>query len=553
MLRVIRTIIALLSITAVTLLFVDFTGLAAEHWGWIAKWQFVPALLSLNIVALAVILILTFLFGRIYCSVICPLGIMQDVISRLRITFSPRLRRKIGVFRYRKPLNGLRYGILGAFAFMIILALANLISGTIASFVEPYSAYGRIASGLFAPVWDWANNFLADEAAAHDSYAFYTVYRVTSMAITVVGAVTLVVVGIFAAVGGRLYCNTVCPVGTTLGLISRHAIFKPVINHDACVACHACERHCKAGCIDSANKAIDLSRCVACMDCIDACREKAISFAIRPAKGKQVVRTPRKAAEDAHKSEKPAGKTNDSSKISVEESIAGKRGATSNENVSAGRRNFVTALGVLTGAAVATAVESAAEKFGDGGLTPVLNRKPVKRISRIVPAGSVSHAHVSQHCIGCQLCIQNCPNGVLKPSMDPETFMQPVMDFTEGYCTPECTRCADVCPAGVFHPIDVVLKSSTKIGTAVVDVDTCIAATQGVDCGNCERHCPTGAVVVYWATEDENDNRSIPVVDENACIGCGACESHCPVGNVASTKSNHAAIHVEGLSVHRNI
>lgn len=554
MLRIIRIILALLSVTAVTLLFVDFTGFAAEHWGWIAKWQFVPALLSLNIVVLAVILVLTFLFGRIYCSVVCPLGILQDVISRLRITFSPRIRRKIGVFRYRKPINGLRYGVLGAFAFLLILALINLISGTIASFIEPYSAYGRIASGLFAPVWDYVNNFLADEAAAHNSYAFYTTYRVTSVAITVVGAVTLIVVGLFALIGGRLYCNTICPVGSTLGLVSRYALFKPVINHDACVACHACERHCKAGCIDSANKSIDLSRCVACMDCISACREKAISFAIRPTKGKQVIHKPHKNTAAANIT--AASKSTEEEALNPTEDNTSKQNteAMSEEKISAGRRNFVSALGIAAGAVVATAAASAAEKFGDGGLTPVLNRKPVKRVSRIVPPGSVGHAHVSQHCIGCQLCIQqNCPNGVLKPSMDPGTFMQPVMDFTEGYCTPECTRCADVCPAGVFHPIDVALKSSTKIGTAVVDVDTCIAATQGVDCGNCERHCPTGAVVVYWATEDETDNRSIPVVDENACIGCGACESHCPVGNVASTKSDCAAIHVEGLSVHRNI
>lgn len=524
-LRIIRITLALLTFTAITLLFVDFTGTVATWAGWLPRWQFVPALLSLNIVALAVILIATFLFGRIYCSVLCPLGIMQDILSRLRIIFSPRLKRKIGLFKFRPAANVTRRIILLCFCALLILGLVNILSAAIASLIEPYAAYGRIATGLFAPVVNWLTNIAASWEATHDSYFFYTVYDVTSSLVAVVGAVTLAAVGLCAVLGGRVYCNTICPVGTTLGFISAHSLFRPVINLDVCNGCRSCERHCKSSCIDSRNHRIDLSRCVACMDCLNYCSTGAISFAIKPGKGGGKVKAPAQNTEEKPASTSPA-------KVSGVD-----------------RRGFLTVMGALGGALALRA----ADDLGDGGLTPVLERKPAKRVTRVLPPGAVSQAHLAQHCVGCQLCVQNCPQGIIKTSVAVDSLLQPELDFTDNSCPPTCTVCSNICPAGAFHPLSPALKSSTKIGTAVVDPDTCIAATQSENCGNCERHCPVGAIQMAWVTEDPEDMRSIPVVDEEMCIGCGACEAHCPVGHVASTKSDRTAIHVEGLRVQREV
>lgn len=91
-------------------------------------------------------------------------------------------------------------------------------------------------------------------------------------------AVTLIVVVVLAWKGGRTYCNTICPVGTVLGLLSRYSIFRPVIDAGKCTSCSLCSRRCKASCIDFKNHKIDYSRCVACMDCLDVCNKGAISF-----------------------------------------------------------------------------------------------------------------------------------------------------------------------------------------------------------------------------------------------------------------------------------
>jgi ferredoxin len=505
MLRAFRIFLAIICFLAITLLFLDFTGTAIPYCGWLAKFQVVPALLSLNVVAIIVLALLTFIFGRIYCSILCPMGIFQDIISHLHIAISGKKQRKIGKFAYHAPRSKTRNIILACFIVLIALGLFNIITATIASIIEPYSAYGRMVTALFSPIYDAANNALADWAANNDSYLFYPVAHHTSLIVSVIAAITIVVVGAFAWLSGRDYCNTICPVGTLLGFISKHSILHPVINLSKCNGCRSCERHCKAHCINAKQHDIDLSRCVACMDCISACKQHAISYTRR----KQTVSTP------------------------------------GNEPVDTSRRNFVAMLGLASGAVVA----SAADKFTDGGLTALKPKTTPLRSVRITPPGSLGQFHLNQHCVGCQLCVQACPNGIIKTSTDIESLMHPYIDYTDGYCTPECTRCSNICPAGAFHPLDEALKSSTKIGTAVVDYSVCLMAAEDIDCGNCARHCPAGAISI----ESPDDETFMPIVDEEMCIGCGACEYHCPVGSVQSIEADSSAIYVEGLARHRTI
>lgn len=196
-----------------------------------------------------------------------------------------------------------------------------------------------------------------------------------------------------------------------------------------------------------------------------------------------------------------------------------------------------------------TLAVKAGGSHGDGGFAPLKVKQPVPGTVHPVPAGAVSIRHLRSHCTACQLCISECPNQVLRPSSSFEAFMQPEMLFTKGFCHTDCHRCSEVCPAGAIKPIDLSVKAVTKIGTATVNPDICISASQGVSCGSCSRHCPVGAIEMVQT--DEGTLR--PVVDETACIGCGSCEYHCPVGTVESIASNCPAIHVEAVAVHREV
>ena len=137
----------------------------------------------------------------------------------------------------------------------------------IAALLDPYASYGSIASNFFQPIYRYANNLLAYVSERADSYAFNSVdVWLKSLPTLIVAGVAAIVVVVLSWRGGRTYCNTVCPVGTVLGFLSKYSLLKPVINTDKCVNCGICARKCKASCIDSKQHAIDYTRCVACMD-----------------------------------------------------------------------------------------------------------------------------------------------------------------------------------------------------------------------------------------------------------------------------------------------
>ena len=497
MLRRIRLIVALVFFILITLLFLDFTGTLHGWFGWLAKIQFLPAVLALNVGVILLWVVLTLVFGRVYCSVICPLGVFQDVVS----WFSGRRKKKKYRFSYSPAVSWLRYGMLGVF---IIAMIAGI--GSVVALLAPYSSYGRIVSNLFAPVYQWGNNVLAYFAERSDSYAFYeTSVWLKSLPTFIIAAGTFVVLVVLAWRNGRTYCNTICPIGTVLGFFSRYSLFRPEIDAEKCTNCSLCSRKCKAACINYKDHRIDYSRCVTCMDCIDSCKHGAISYKYRFGK-KEIKET------------SETGNTNNA------------------------RRSFLTGMGLVL---VSSAVK-AQEKKVDGGLAVILDKKVPTRTTPLVPPGAKGIRNMRTRCTGCQLCVSVCPNQVLRPSTKLETLMQPEMSYERGYCRPECTKCSEVCPAGAILKLTPADKSATQIGHAVWVEKNCVPLRDKVACGNCARHCPTGAITMVPSDADDADSLKIPVVNVERCIGCGACENLCPA-------RPFSAIYVEGHEQHRTI
>lgn len=507
MLRKIRRILAVLFFVAVTALFLDFTGAIHAWLGWTAKVQFLPALLALNVGVVVGLIILTLVVGRVYCSVICPMGVMQDIISWI----SGKRKKKQNRFSYSKEVKWLRYGVLGLFAIALVAGI-----GSFVALLAPYSSYGRIAANLFAPLYRWGNNLLALIAERMDSYAFYqTDVWMKSLPTFIIAVVTFVIIAVLAWRNGRTYCNTICPVGTVLGFFSRFSLFRPVINQQMCKNCSLCARRCKAACIDYKNHKIDYSRCVACMDCLDNCKHGALKLEYRLAK------------KDSH----PTSAISDASSTSESKQKS--------EQIDTSRRQFLTTTALFAAAAT---VEAQTKKV-DGGLAVIEDKQIPERATPIVPPGAWSARHFAQHCTGCQLCVSECPNDVLRPSTDLMKLMQPEMSYERGYCRPECIRCSEVCPAGAIKPISKEDKSATRIGHAVWVKKNCIPMRDNIECGNCARHCPSGAILMVPSDPDDETSIRIPAVNVERCIGCGACENLCPA-------RPFSAIYVEGHSTH---
>ena len=497
MLRKIRTTLATVFFVLITLLFLDFTG-TLHHWlSWLAKIQFLPAVMALNVVVVVVLIALTLIFGRIYCSIICPLGVFQDILARFG--------QKHHKYSYSREVRWLRYPVLVVF---IIAAVAGI--GTLFQLLAPYSAYGRIATMIFQPIWKLGNNLLATVAERADSYAFYSVdVWMKSLPVFIIAAVTLVVLFILAWRGGRTYCNTICPVGTVLSFFARFSWLKVHFDTDKCKNCSLCSKNCKAACIDYKTHTVDYSRCVVCGNCIYSCKFGALRY--------------------------------DNARIHAKAKTSGESGK-SGSSVDTSKRSFLLTSAMVAGAAMA----QKKEKLMDGGLAELEDKVAPARQTPLTPPGSLSFQHLAQRCTGCLLCVSECPNEVLRPSSDLMHLMLPVMSYEQGHCRPECTRCSEVCPAGAIVKVDKDEKSSIQIGHAVWIKKNCVAITDEVECGNCARHCPTGAIEMVPLDENDEESPMVPAINEAACIGCGACEYVCPA-------RPFSAIYVEGHEVHKKI
>ena len=447
--------------------------------------QLIPAILSLNVILLGILLVLGLFFGRIYCSVICPLGVLQDVLS-WKSKFFRKKRKKIR-YDYSPPQNIIRYSILALTLIVFLFGSSFLIV-----LLDPYSTFGRIASQLFRPLAIWGNNGIAYALSGMGNYTFYKVEQVSFVPLAFgVAIFFFFLITQMSWLRGRSYCNTICPVGTTLGLLSKISIFHISIDESNCTSCKACEKQCKSQCIDSATMKVDDSRCVTCFNCLSACKKGGIKYNFR------YKRTQSQPVQ---------------------------------QTVNNSRRTFL----LTSGVALASVALASTDKL-TGKTDTILSRKP------IMPPGAGSLNHFNDHCTACQLCVTKCPEQVLKPAFlqyGISGITQPHLSFsTHVFCTYDCNICSNVCPTGALQPLPMAEKKLTQLGVANFRRNKCVVFTDEKDCGACSEHCPTQAVhMIHY-----KGGLTIPEVTEDLCIGCGACESICPV-------RPFQAIYVEGTT-----
>lgn len=490
MLRKIRIVVASIVLLAFVAMFLDYTGTLHAYFGWLAKLQFLPAVLAINVIVIVGLLALTAVFGRVYCSVICPLGILQDLIGRISKGWGMTWKKHRYRHTYSPAKSILRYVMLGVMVVAILFGI-NVIVGLLA----PYSLFGKVMASVVAPVMKLISMGLEYIDERMGTYMVYPNDVVLSTGLLFsLPAFFLVVLFILVTKNGRTWCNTICPVGTLLGFVSKYSLFKIQIDTEKCKNCGLCEKRCKASCLSAKAHKIDYTRCVACFDCLDECKHDAISF------------TMRKKAET--------------------------------KRVDEDKRSFVATAAFALGA---TAVQAQQHKLVDGGMAAIIDKAPSPRKTAPVPAGAESIENMETHCTSCQLCVTACPNRVLQPSSDLTSFMQPRMTFEHGHCRVGCTRCSDVCPTGAIKKIKPEEKTAIAVGKAVWVKENCVVITKDDPCGNCSRHCPTGAIEMVF--DKRVAKKVFPVINAEKCIGCGACENLCPSRPLS-------AIYVEGYENH---
>ncbi len=495
-----RVVIALLFFTFTLFSFIDLYEVLPEHiTSKILYLQFVPSLLkfiqitSIFSIGFIVIIIITVLLGRVYCSTICPLGILQDIFSWV----SKKISARKFYFRWKKEQPKTRYTILVFTTLSLILGTSLLIN-----LLDPYSNSGRIFTYNIKPLAVWLNNILASNLHQQEIYSANIIETSnTPWLITAYSIAFLLLIAFLSYKRGRLFCNLICPVGSLLGIISKKSIFKFYIDSKSCTKCNKCVGICKSECINIKTQTIDHSRCVSCYNCLNVCQDSAIHYAI------------------------------------PDNTLTSNKGL---ENINGiNRRKAIATL--LTITASSTILAQSDTIFNTGTNS---NYKLSIRKNPISPPGSENISRFNSICTACGLCISTCPTNVLQPAVKEYGiigFMQPHMDYANsGFCNFDCNRCSEICPTGAILPLDIKKKQLTQIGKAVFVQQNCVVYREQTDCGACSEHCPTKAVqmVTY------KNGLVIPEVNQDICIGCGACEHPCPV------EYPHKAIYIEGNPQH---
>ncbi len=476
------------------LVFVDFRSLIPEKYiNYLLYPQFIPSLIKyIHIKTLAAggfifVILLTMLSGRTYCSFLCPLGIGQDLFSRI----GGKIKRKFRRFGFKRPHTIIRYSILA------IVMGVTIISGIfLVTLLDPYSIFGRFMTYFGKPVVLLVNNLLAGILGRFDIYTLNNIpIKGFSLLTYAVPIVFFLLVGILSFLKGRLYCNMICPVGTLLGLISKISLFRIKFIESKCTHCGRCSVACKSSCIDFLNQDVDVSRCVDCFNCITICPEKALSYSLLGSKSTE------------HKTDES-------------------------------KRKFVAgSLLMLFG------ISHLAR--GQEKSVPVPKKESTVKESKtspVCPPGAGSIEDFTKHCTACSLCITACPNNVLQPAVKQygiAGLMQPVMDYHKSFCTYNCTVCTEICPTYALKPLLLEAKKLTQLGKVNFIKDNCIVKTEKTACGACSEACPTKAVYMI----PYEGNLVIPETNQDICIGCGHCEFACPT-------TPYKAIFVDGNPIH---
>ncbi|NLG12651.1 MAG: 4Fe-4S binding protein [Lentisphaerae bacterium] len=389
--------------------------------GWLMRfhvatsWLGMLSLCTVGVIAtFAFIVVATLLLGRVYCSVLCPLGLLQDFIHWASRRKSQKLFR-LGWLR------GLVFG------FVFGLSLFGWALGF--RLLEPYSSLGRVLALTSLPGV----------------------------------AMVLVVLGL-SLWRQRLFCNSLCPVGTFLGWISGLSPLKLRIS-ESCVGCGKCAKVCNAGCIDVEGKRIDNGRCVRCLNCISSCPTRAIAWGLKPKQAPMSVPN---------------------------------------------RRDFLmqcgfSILGLCIGGALSGAVGRLAHSLAEVSKEFVL------------PPGAGDADRLARLCTACGLCVANCPTNVIVL----KTGGLPHLDFAHGNCQFDCNRCSSICPTGALKPLDLATKHRTRIGQVVFNAKVCKVFSEEEPCGKCAEACKIEAVVLRKTT-------GAPRFKRDQCIGCGSCVNICP-------------------------
>jgi len=437
---------------------------------------------------LAIFLIIaTIIFGRFFCSFVCPFGTIHHMTGAIR----PSLKGKARIASNRTG-NSRRI----KYFLLIVFIAAAAVGVNYAGLMDPISFLFRSLSVSILPGIGIGLRELFEALAFSDIKIFnYLGYGAEALAAPIFGYENKVfqagwVIGFLFLlilflnrIRPRFWCRVLCPLGALLGIFSRFNIIELAKDEEKCTHCGACVKNCQGAASPETGQTWQNAECLLCFNCTKSCQKDALTFRFR----RLTEKTP---------------KTDIGRRAVMGGLLAG---------------IFLPVLGRLDGKISKTASSAL-----------------------IRPPGSLPEPEFLDRCQRCGLCMKVCPTNVINPALTEgglAGFWTPTLIMTLGYCEYTCTLCTSVCPTGAIKELTVKEKITppVRIGSAYVDRGRCLPWNGNTACIVCEEHCPTSPKAIYFKKDvitkpdGQRFDVQLPFVDLKRCIGCGICEYKCPV------------------------
>ncbi len=427
----------------------------------------------------AIVVVLTLLFGRVWCGWFCPLGTLLEWLGpRNSKRYEPSDMWR--VVKYLLMLAMLVAALLGNQAF-VVLDPITILNRTLALAVWPALRHAVVAveEVLYQLPALWEPLDLIHGAVIQP--VFQDVQPVFGLGLA--AALFFVILVGLNWLAPRFWCRYLCPLGGMLGLLSRLSLVRREVSH-VCSQCSLCSNQCPTGTIDPADGyRSDPAECIVCYECLLDCRAEGVGFRWQLPRWHPAQR----------------------------------------RNYDPGRRQLLGVLG-LSAAGVALA-----------GVEPITARQPATMIR---PPG-IGRADFGALCVRCGACVRVCPTQGLQPSLfegGVQNLLTPKLVPRLGYCSFACNACGQVCPTGAIPPLGLEEKRFAVMGLASINRDRCLPWAYNIPCIVCEEVCPVADKAIQLEevqaviAAGENGMLQRPRVLQHLCIGCGICEFQCPMG-----------------------
>lgn len=434
------------------------------------------SLVGLFYLSLITILV-TIIFGRVFCGWICPFGTLNNMVSSFKKSNSNRSLRNLHRLKYYILI----FLVTGSLFGIQLTGLLDPISLIIRSFsISIYPAFNYVVRSFFDALYN-----LDIKGLSQISEFIYSLLKKTLLSFEqpffrqgfFIGSIFLFILSL-NLVEKRFWCKYLCPLGAFLGLLSKFSFLNRSVS-EGCISCNTCVRECQGGSIKSP-KEWEKSECLYCFNCDDLCPEKVVRFKF-------------------FKEQYPS--------------------------IDLKRRTLITT--------ISTAVISVPLiKINPFSKSEYLNPYLIR------PPGALEESEFLKRCVRCGECMKVCITNGIQPAFlegGIEALWTPIVVPKIGYCEFRCTLCGQVCPTGAIKRLSLQEKVKTKIGLATIDKNRCLPYAHQRPCIVCEEVCPTHKKAIWFNTVRVKDKQGKditlqqPHVDIELCIGCGICESKCPV------------------------